>query len=61
MKYVVDMDALMDCLDCLENWDIGGQKAVYLNAVKLLIDKFPKDELKKKKTKSDVLWRENAR
>lgn len=60
MKYVVDMDALMDCLDCLENWGIGDQKAVYLDAVKLLIDKFPKDKLEEK-PKSDVLWRENTR
>lgn len=46
MKYIVDIDALIDCLDLLPNpdsVDISGIH-VYLNDVRKLIQKFPKDE-----------------
>ena len=42
MKYIIDIDALKDCLDLLPTSysDIG---CVDLNDVKKLIDRFPKD------------------
>lgn len=45
MKYVVDLDALKDCIDLLELFKINGRDAVYVHNVKLLIDKFPKEAL----------------
>lgn len=44
MKYIVDIDALKDCLDLLpiSYSDVG---CVELSMVKRMIDKFPKDEL----------------
>ena len=45
MKYIIDIDALKDCLDLLPTsyTDIG---CVDLNDVKKLIDRFPKEEFK---------------
>lgn len=51
MKYIVDIDALIDCLDLLPNpdtTDICGFH-VYLNDVRELIKKFPKDEYESNK------------
>ena len=44
MKYIVDIDALKDCLDLLPTSysDIG---YVDLDDVKKMIDRFPKDEI----------------
>lgn len=43
MKYIIDIDALKDCLDLLPTSysDIG---SVDLNDVKKMIDRFPKEE-----------------
>lgn len=55
MKYIIDIDALKDCLDLLPTSysDIG---YVDLNDVKKLIDRFPKEEVKEKE-KEKVLYR----
>ena len=47
MKYIIDIDALKDCLDLLPTSysDIG---YVDLGDVKKLIDRFPKEEVKEK-------------
>ena len=47
MKYIIDIDALKDCLDLLPTSysDIG---YVDLDDVKKLIDRFPKEEVKEK-------------
>lgn len=43
MKYVVDLDALKDCMDLLETFTVNGHDAAYIHNIKLLIDKFPKE------------------
>ena len=47
MKYIVDIDALKDCLDLLPTScsDIG---CVELSDVKKMIDRFPKEEVAEK-------------
>lgn len=45
MKYIIDLDAIKDCLDLLNNPTIiNGNPTVYLADVIEMIDKFPKDE-----------------
>lgn len=45
MKYVVDLDALKNCLDLLPKPVRNGNlEYVCLQAVKEMIDKFPKDD-----------------
>lgn len=44
MKYIVDLDALKDCLDFLEDHKVNGQPVAYTQNVKLLIDRFPKEK-----------------
>ncbi len=45
MKYIVDIDALKDCLDMVESIECGGSNYVAVRDVKRFIDKFPKDRL----------------
>ena len=45
MKYIIDIDALKDCIDLLDSFKINGHDAVFAQNVKLLIDRFPKDRL----------------
>lgn len=45
MKYVVDLDALKDCLDFLDKpVKNGNLEYVCLQKVQAMIDKFPKEE-----------------
>lgn len=45
MKYIIDLDALKDCIDLLPKpVKNGNLEYVCLQAVKEMIDKFPKDE-----------------
>lgn len=44
MKYIVDLDALKDCLDFLEDHKVNGQPVACIQNVKLLIDRFPKEK-----------------
>lgn len=43
MKYVIDLDALKDCMDLLRREKSGGLVSVYLMDVKELIERFPKE------------------
>ena len=58
MKYIIDLDALKNCLDLLNNPTIiNGNPTVYLADVIEMIDRFPKDEYSNeyKQTYRDVL------
>ena len=45
MKYIIDLDALKDCLDLLRNPVVyAAGPCVYLDEVKEMIDRFPKEE-----------------
>ena len=47
MKYIIDLDALKECLNLMQRpFCHGGKDCVYLNDVKGLINSFPKDEFK---------------
>jgi len=43
MKYIVDMDAFADCLECLHGMVINGKDYVSIEMVKAFIERFPKD------------------
>lgn len=56
-KYIVDMDALFECCDFLSMGKLDGKEYTYVNNVKALIQRFPKDEVKENITvevKKDV-------
>ena len=44
-KYIVDMDALFECCDFLSMGKLNGEPYTYINNVKALIQKFPKDKI----------------
>lgn len=43
MKYVIDTNALKDCLDLIKSVEVNGHDYVAVHNVKLLIDRFPKE------------------
>ena len=46
MKYIIDLEALNDCLELLRTPSaINGERTVYLKDVKEMIGKFPKEDL----------------
>lgn len=45
MKYIIDIDALKECLNFTAFSKINGQPAAYLDDVKHFIDSFPKEPL----------------
>lgn len=44
-KYIVDIDALKDCIELLETVRVNGNRCVTIYNVHLLIDHFPKDPI----------------
>ena len=47
MKYIIDLDALNECLDLIfKPYCINGKDCVYLDTVKEMIDRFPKEKIK---------------
>lgn len=50
MKYVIDVDAFMDCLDCLDSMLINGTLCVELPLLKEFVNRFPKDKVKEEYT-----------
>lgn len=43
-KYIVDIDALIECCDFLSEGRINGNDYAYVQNVKAFIQRFPKDE-----------------
>lgn len=43
MKYIVDLDAFANCLECLHGVVINGKDYVTISMVKAFIERFPKD------------------
>jgi hypothetical protein len=43
MKYIVDLDAFADCLECLHGMVINNKDYVSIDMVKAFIERFPKD------------------
>lgn len=46
MKYIIDLDALKDCMDLLHHIRLNGEPMVYIKNVKEFIDNFPKEKYK---------------
>jgi hypothetical protein len=45
MKYVVDIDALKGCLDCIDCIKVNGGYYIEITIIKEFIDRFPKESL----------------
>ena len=46
MRYIVDIEALNNCLELTPKYIINGKPYVALETVKEMIDKFPKEEMR---------------
>ena len=44
-KYIIDIDALFDCCDFLSLGRLDGKPYTYVDNVKALIQRFPKDKV----------------
>ena len=44
-KYIVDIDALIECCDFLSAGKLNGSDYTYVQNVKALIERFPKDKV----------------
>lgn len=44
-KYIVDMDALFECCDFLSLGKLNGEQYTYVNNVKAMLQRFPKDKV----------------
>lgn len=45
-KYIVDIDAMMNCCDFLSEGKLDGHDYTYVQNVKAFIARFPKEEVK---------------
>lgn len=50
MKYIVDFDALQNCLNFVEAYKINGQEVVLLTNVKRFLNCFPKEAVEEQAT-----------
>ena len=46
MKYLIDLDSLLNCLDALIEGKINGNEYAYMQNIKAFITKFPKYKVK---------------
>lgn len=44
-KYIVDLDALIECCDFLSMGKLNGNDYTYVDNVKVLLHRFPKDKI----------------
>lgn len=44
-KYIIDMDALFECCDFLSLGRLNGKQYTYVDNVKALLERFPKDKI----------------
>ena len=45
MKYIVDIDAFVECLDCVESIKVNGEYYICVPVLKEFINRFPKDKM----------------
>jgi hypothetical protein len=45
MKYIVDKDALIECLDCVDSISVNGERYIQKHLLKEFLLRFPKDTL----------------
>lgn len=54
MKYVIDLDAFIDCLDCLDSIKVNNVPYVSLPLLKEFIVRFPIDKVKEECTEYEL-------
>jgi hypothetical protein len=45
MKYVVDVDALLECLDCVDSIKVNSEYYIEVPLLKEFIQRFPKEKV----------------
>ena len=45
MKYVVDVDAFIECLDCVDSIKVNGAYYIEVSLLKEFIQRFPKEKV----------------
>ena len=45
MKYVVDVDAFIECLDCVDSIKVNGAYYIEVPLIKEFIQRFPKEKI----------------
>ena len=45
MKYIIDIDAFRECLDCIDCIKVNGGYYIEISILKEFIDRFPKDTI----------------
>lgn len=45
MKYVVDVDAFIECLDCVDSIKVNGAYYIEVSLLKEFITRFPKEKV----------------
>ena len=59
MKYVVDADAFVECLDCLDSIRVNGELYVAIPLLKEFIQRFPKEKINSEYTEYNTQQTEN--
>lgn len=59
MKYVVDVDAFVECLDCLDSIRVNGELYVAIPLLKDFIQRFPKEKINSEYTEYNTQQTEN--
>lgn len=54
MKYVVDVDAFIECLDCVDNIKVNGEYYINVPLLKEFIQRFPKEKVNSEYTEYNV-------
>lgn len=59
MKYIVDVDAFVECLDCLDSIRVNGELYVAIPLLKEFIQRFPKEKINSEYTEYNTQQTEN--
>lgn len=54
MKYVIDVDAFIECLDCIDSIRVNGDLYVDIPLLKEFIQRFPKEKVDSEYTEYNV-------
>ena len=60
MKYVIDIDALIECLDCVHSIRTNGDDYISIPTLKTFINRFPKDKLEYTQVKYSTAKQESG-
>lgn len=45
MKYVIDVDAFVECLDCVDSIKVNGAYYIEVSLLKEFVQRFPKEKI----------------